>query len=375
MITRSRGRTFQRGSRWWVAYHAPDLQTGRSKEFRESAGTTEADAKRRLRARLGEIYSDTFLGPEADRVTVAELVDAYCEALIQSGKKSIRRTPTGYRGSWAASLRAIREDFGALRARDLTSARIRSFITRRLDGGRARASVQNDVACLRAAFQLAHREGRIRLLPYFPGLTIRNARKVFYEAGEVRALVAALPEPINDLVLAYYLTGRRKREIMPARWEWVDRGARTLTIPDTKNGDPAVLPLEGELAALIERRWRAREVRRADGAVLISPWIFHRRGKPVIKFDRVFANALAAAGITGKTVHDLRRTALRDFVRAGVHQHVAMQMTGHRSAAVFRRYDIVDVEDVRQAIGKTERYRETRTDPDNRAVSVIGRQG
>ena len=42
-----------------------------------------------------------------------------------------------------------------------------------------------------------------------------------------------------------------------------------------------------------------------------------------------------------------------------------MQMSGHRSASVFRRYNIVDVEDVRQALRKTEQYRETRTDPDN----------
>ena len=72
---------------------------------------------------------------------------------------------------------------------------------------------------------------------------MRNARKVFYEPAEVSALIAVLPEPINDLVLGYYLTGRRKQELAQARWEWADRGARTLTIPDSKNGYPAVLPL------------------------------------------------------------------------------------------------------------------------------------
>jgi integrase len=160
-------------------------------------------------------------------------------------------------------------------------------------------------------------------------------------------MIGHLPEPINDLVRAYYLTARRKQELVQARWEWVDRGARTLTIPDTKNGDPAVIPLEGELAELLERRWRAREVRRKDGTVFLSPWIFHRQGKPVRKFTRAFDKARIAAGVPHKTVHDFRRTALRDFIRAGVHQHVAMQMSGHRSASVFRRYDIVDVEDVR----------------------------
>ena len=161
------------------------------------------------------------------------------------------------------------------------------------------------------------------------------------------------------------------RRVQGPHWEYVDRGARLLTIPDTKNGDPAVIPLEGALLELVERRWRAREVRRPDGAVLLSPWIFHRRGKPIRKFSRAFDKARIAAGVPHKTVHDFRRTALRDLIRAGVHQHVAMQISGHRSASVFRRYDIVDVEDVRQALRKTERFRKTRTDSDNRKITKL----
>jgi integrase len=115
----------------------------------------------------------------------------------------------------------------------------------------------------------------------------------------------------------------------------IDRSApRTLTIPDTKNGDPAVIPLEGKLAELLERRWGAHDVRRKDGTVFLSPWIFHRQGKPVRKFTRAFDKARIAASVPNKTVHDFRRTALRDFIRAGVHQHVAIQMSGHRSASV-----------------------------------------
>jgi len=48
-----------------------------------------------------------------------------------------------------------------------------------------------------------------------------------------------------------------------------------------------------------------------------------------------------------------------------------MQISGHRSASVFRRYDIVDVEDVRQALRKTERFRKTRTDSDNRKITKL----
>jgi len=59
----------------------------------------------------------------------------------------------------------------------------------------------------------------------------------------------------------------------------VDRGARTLTIPDTKNGDPAVRRLRR--AGVADRTpVEGREVKRPDSTVLLSPWIFHLRGNP-----------------------------------------------------------------------------------------------
>ncbi len=67
-----------------------------------------------------------------------------------------------------------------------------------------------------------------------------------------------------------------------------------------------------------------------------------------------------AMKITGhkRLFHDLRRSAARDMIRAGVAQAIAMKITGHRTATMFQRYNIADTDDLREALAKTALYRE-----------------
>jgi len=50
--------------------------------------------------------------------------------------------------------------------------------------------------------------------------------------------------------------------------------------------------------------------------------------------------------------HDFRRTAVRNLERAGVPRSVAMQMVGHKTEAIYRRYAIVSDADLRAAADK-----------------------
>jgi hypothetical protein len=77
--------------------------------------------------------------------------------------------------------------------------------------------------------------------------------------------------------------------------------------------------------------------------------VFHRDGSPIRTFQKPWRAACVAAGCPGRIPNDLRRTAVRNLVRAGVPETVAMKLTGHKTRSVFMRYDITSANDLRAA--------------------------
>jgi integrase len=134
------------------------------------------------------------------------------------------------------------------------------------------------------------------------------------------------------------------------KWSQIDRAAGEVRLWDTKNGEPRVLPLEGELAEIFERRWKAREWKDADNMTRISPLVFHFEGREVGDFRKAWRAACLRAGVVGKKpFHDFRRSAARNMIRAGTPQRVVQQITAHKTAAMFDRYNIVSTDDMRRA--------------------------
>jgi hypothetical protein len=140
--------------------------------------------------------------------------------------------------------------------------------------------------------------------------------------------------------------------------------ASTILEPETVTKHPRLMELiafDEQDWALIEKRWDARRFTQRDGSEGISALVFHRNGKPVVNatFGRQWRTAAERAGLGGKLFHDLRRTAARDMLRAGVPQAYAMRVTGHETDSMFRRYAIEAPEDFRETLRKRREYVES----------------
>ena len=155
---------------------------------------------------------------------------------------------------------------------------------------------------------------------------------------------------LQDYVSWCFHTGMRAGETKSLTWADYDAECRTIRLhaKDSKNRTGRAIPLTAELATIVAQR---QEARRLD-----CPFIFHRNGKQMGEFRKVWHRACEEAGVKGKLFHDLRRSAVRNMVRAGVNPDIARQISGHRTPAIFSRYNIISEADPRQAIDQASNY-------------------
>ena len=240
--------------------------------------------------------------------------------------------------------------FGDMKAHNITTVDVESYIAQRQTEGAANGTINRELAALKRSYNIALQAGRIYKRPYIPMLREDNARQGFFEQHEYGRLLPALPEHLKaPATFSYYTGWRMQSEVLPLRWEQVDLdiGTVRLEVGTTKNKDGRIIYLTVELRALLIGLWQERQAVSSQ-----CPCVFTYRGEKFNSYKRSWARACRKAGLQDKLAHDFRRTAVRNMVRAGIPERVAMQMAGHKTRSVFDRYHIVSDGDLKEAAGR-----------------------
>lgn len=321
--------------------------------IRQSLGTRDkAEARRVLKERMSQ---GTQRGGIAHVLTSTITWDTAAQDLLVYYEAYQTRNPheAGIR------LRQLTKYWRGSKLSDIDASSILDDVSHQRRDGKAPATINLDLATLRRALRLAHENGKLEKVPRIRMLRPDPPRSGFFEREKFEAAKAQLPDDLTLAVSIGFVFGWRVHsEALTLTKAQIDLVAGTLRLApgSTKNRDGRLVYLTAELkAGIADQLVRVRALERTIGE--ITPYLFPHlsgpyRGQRIKGFRKMWAKACREAGCAGMLVHDLRRTAVRNMVNAGVSERVAMMITGHKTRMVFDRYHIVSPDDLREATRK-----------------------
>ncbi len=338
------GTLYLRGKTWWIKYYH------NGEMVRESSGSgKKMIAKELLAKREADIAYGRTPGVHFEKVLFKDLAEDFLRDYRINKKRSLARADL--------CVRKLKRSFGRDSVPAITTPRINQYIEKRMEEGAANATINRELSALKRMLNLGAEQTPplVDRVPKIKMLQEDNVRTGFFEHDEFLGVRDALPDYLQGFVTFGYKYGWRFQEIAGLTWAQVDRDRWTarLEVGTTKNKAGRMVFLDPELIEIFKTQWKQRSKH-----INILPYVFPNRrhtGK-IVEIRFAWKNALKEAGVSYKLFHDLRRTAVRNMVRAGVPENVAMRVSGHKTRAVFDRYNIVDERDLLMATELREKY-------------------
>ena len=345
--------------KYHIVYRLPEgKQVWRALSSFEDCDPCSVSDARKVEAKFNvckrENKLDVFdVRPEAT-MTFKELSEWYLKLEKVKALKSHVRT--------VIALNRFNERLGHKLVKDIKPVDLEDYQAARKAQGMADATVDQEVSAAKSVINKAFDNDMVsgKVLK-----TFKNVRKILKAGANVRdrvlsvteaeALISNAMSHLKPILITAYETGMRRMEILDLTWDRVNMKDRLITLGETKNGRPRVVPMTERLYVTL--KGIPRDLRNRH--------VFLYNGKRMTDIRDSIETACKDAGIKyGRskdtfTLHSLRHTVNTDLRKAGVQESVIDAIVGHVNNTMFGRYNTIDVEDMRQAMSKLEDYRKS----------------
>ena len=227
---------------WYVDYYYNGLRK------REAVGAEKKIAELALKKRKIEMAENRFLNIKREaKVTFREFAEKYIEVYAKPNKKS-----------WISdfyNIKTLNRYFGDRYLFSIDRALIERFKAQRIAEVKP-ATANREMATLKIIFTKAIDWGFIEDAPTkrISFFKENNARVRFLTKAEIDRLLSNCSGYLKDAIVIVLNTGLRRSELFNMKWEYIDFDRGLITIPETKNGHPKILPMNNEVRAVLLRR-------------------------------------------------------------------------------------------------------------------------
>jgi integrase len=309
-----------------------------------------------LKIKVGEIALGQRPSREFDKTTFEDLKELYWSNFEKRGKRDRRRAEI--------AIAHLEKVFKGCKAVGITEKTIEKYELMRLKDETSPTTINRELSVLNSMLHLGvrHKVVSADRMPVIEMHSPSDPRQGFIEREQLEKLIAVVPEWFKSVLTFAFQTGWRREEILGLQWNSIDLKERQITLPGRKSKNGKARPIYADdviFKVLEEQKQKQIE----DGAESF-PFVFHRirstggsrterkenrHPERIGEFKKIWAKACKKTGFEGLLFHDLRRSGIREMVRSGYSERVAMEISGHKTRIVFDRYNIVSLEDQKAA--------------------------
>ena len=338
---------------YYIVYRLPG-----GKQKKEKVGTSYSDAVAADGKRSGQKAEGKILDIANDSKTTFESLKTWF--LDQPKVKDLKSIDV-----LKINLESFLKEFGHYTVRSLSRLDLENYQIKRLKKGLSKSYIDQEIGAARNMINTAWAGDKVSGDALKPFKQVKkllkrhaNARDFVLSYDDVMAIVDNMRPHARNIILTAFYSGMRRGEVVNLTWERVNLATREITLEaeHTKTNEKRIVPICDELHEILKNI--PKEIRSDEnGKSQQLPEVFIYKGAPVKDIRGSLKNACEKVCIPygrnvkdGITFHDLRHTFNTNMRKAGIHDSVIMEITGHTTREMFDRYNTVDKDEKKEAV-------------------------